>query len=91
MKSGKFSEACELFIQTLQTKRTLVKKEEEILEKVILESQKLLENCLESKKSRIKNGLVQQLDKAIDQFEGSHPSLTANMEKMIDMLNQVGI
>ena len=91
MKSEKFSEACELFIQALQTKRTLAKKEEESLEKVILESQKLLESCLESKKSRIKNGLVQQLDKAIDQFEGSHPSLTANMEKMIDMLNQMGI
>lgn len=91
MKSEKFAEACTLFIQALQTKRTLSKKEEEILEKVILESQKLLESCLESKKSRIKNGLVQQLDKAIDQFEGSHPSLTANMEKMIDMLNQMGI
>ena len=91
MKSEKFIEGCELFIQTLQKKRALDKKEEEMLEKVIMESQKLLENCLESKKSRIKNGLLQQLDKAIQQFEGSHPSLTSNMEKMIDMLNQVGI
>lgn len=91
MKSEKFSEVCEQFIQTLQTKRTLVKKEEEILEKVIMESQKLLESTLDSKKSRIKKGLVQQLDKAIDQFEGSHPSLTANMEKMVEMLNQMGI
>ena len=91
MKSGKFTESCEVFIQTLQKKRTLDKKEEEILEKVIVESQKLLDNCLDSKKSRIRKGLVQQLDKAIDQFEGSHPSLTANMEKMVDMLNQMGI
>ena len=91
MKSDKFSELCEQFMEVLQKKETLNKKEEEVIEKVIQESQKLLESALDSKKSRIKNGLVQQLGKAIDQFEGSHPSLTANMEKMVDMLNQMGI
>ena len=86
MKSDKFSELCEQFMVVLQKKETLNKKEEEVIEKVIQESQKLLESALDSKKSRIKNGLVQQLGKAIDQFEGSHPSLTANMEKMVERL-----
>ena len=78
-------------ISELQNTESVEKNDAANLEILSGEIKRVLDNSDDTKTARLKKMLVHELDIAVDHFEESHPQVASNMEKLIDMLNKMGI
>ena len=91
MKSQKLTDAAKVLSAELSKKKTLEDSEKELLKQLSEEIRTSLESSESNELSKIKNRLLNNVEEAIEVFEGTHPTVASNLEKLADMLNKMGI